>query len=246
MTVLIVEDEPRARRGLKNIIQNVAKKSEIIGEVGNGKIALEMILAYAPEVVITDIRMPQMDGLSLLKAVRARGLNTKFVIISAYEEFDYAKQAISLGVVDYLVKPVMPDDVRKLFVKLETCHESNWTMEGGKMCDEYPDAHPLVKRALRIIEESYSTKLSQTDIANTLGITAEYFSYIFAKNIGQNFSKFIKTYRIKKAIEILEKDKTKKNEIADMTGFSDSKYFSKCFKEETGENVSEYIQNHIS
>lgn len=245
MRIVIAEDEPRSRRGMISVIESVSEKEEIVGEAFNGKKALELVLALKPDVLITDIRMPLMDGIELIKACKSYELKTKCVIVSAYEEFDYAKQAIALGVVDYLVKPIMVDDVQKLLNKLEAISAPVFVPDNGELCQKYPDSHPLVLKSFRIIEQSYSTKISQKDIADSLGITAEYFSYIFAKSTGMNFAKFLKTYRIEKAIEFLRKDKSKKNDIPYEVGFSDSKYFFKCFKEVTGECVSEYIQKHL-
>ena len=113
MTILVVEDESRARRGLITMIHSISPSYEIIGDASNGRTAFEIILSKRPDVVFTDIRMPQMDGLELIKKVRSFQMNTRFVIVSAYEEFEYARQALTLGVDDYLVKPVMKEDVEK-------------------------------------------------------------------------------------------------------------------------------------
>ena len=114
MTILVVEDESRARRGLITMIHSISPSYEIIGDASNGRTAFEIILSKRPDVVFTDIRMPQMDGLELIKKVRSFQMNTRFVIVSAYEEFEYARQALTLGVDDYLVKPVMKEDVEKI------------------------------------------------------------------------------------------------------------------------------------
>ena len=116
MRIMIVEDEKRSSRGLKNLLLSISEECEIVAEASDGQKAFELILCLQPDVVFTDIKMPFMDGISMIKAVQARGgVRTRFVIISAYEEFELARQAISLGVVEYLVKPLTLEDVEKVW-----------------------------------------------------------------------------------------------------------------------------------
>ena len=105
---------------------------------------------------------------------------------------------------------------------------------------QYPDAHPLILKALDIIQCSYATKLSQKDLAENLGISAEYFSFLFSRDIGENYAKFLRRYRIEKAKVLISTDAVPKDQIPYSVGFSDPKYFYRCFKEETGVNMTEY------
>ena len=102
MKILIAEDEQRTRQGLVRVLQSLGNQYEIVAQASNGKAALEMILEQKPDVVFIDIKMPFMDGLSVIEAARAHGIKTEFVIVSAYADFDFAKQSISLGVTEYL------------------------------------------------------------------------------------------------------------------------------------------------
>lgn len=242
MTIVIVEDEARARRGLVTMIQSISPECQVVGAASNGRAAFDLILEKRPDVVFTDVRMPHMSGLELIRKVRSFQLNTKFVIVSAYEEFEYARQALSLGVEDYLVKPIMKDEVEKILNKLFLSKKAEKDGE-GKLADQYPEAHPMVKKALGIIEKGYMEDLSQADVAERLGITAEYFSYIFTKSTGQSYIKFLRAYRIAKAEKILAENPEKKNEVPEMVGFHDPKYFAKCFKEVSGKSLAEYMWN---
>lgn len=220
---------------------SVAEECEVIAEASDGKKAFELIKILQPDVVFTDIRMPYMDGISLIRAVRGQGIDTKFVIISAYEEFDLARQAIGLGVVDYLVKPLTLDDIEKVWERLTLPQESVAAEEGIRnLKSEYPDAHPLILKALDIIQCSYATKISQKELAEKLGISAEYFSFLFSRDVGENFARYLRRYRIERARELLDAGSVPADQIPYSVGFSDSKYFSKCFKEETGVNITEY------
>lgn len=242
MRIIIVEDEKRSSRGLKNLLLTISDECEIVAEASDGQKAFDLILCLQPDVVFTDIKMPYMDGISLIKAIQARGgTRARFVIISAYEEFELARQAISLGVVDYLVKPLTLEDVQKVWRRLQEESFAACGEEGeGDLKNEYPDAHPLILKALDIIRCSYATKLSQKDLAESLGISAEYFSFLFSRDIGENYAKFLRHYRIEKAKSLLLTDAVPKDQIPYSVGFSDPKYFYRCFKEETGVNMTEY------
>ncbi|MDO4284115.1 MAG: response regulator [Eubacteriales bacterium] len=242
MTILIAEDEPRAMRGLKNLIAMAGADYEVVGEAYDGKETLEKLRELSPDVCLTDIRMPIMDGIALIKAARAQGWKTRFVIISACEEFSIARQAISLGVEEYLVKPIMAEEVKELLARLAGKEAAPVSAGGGGLCAQHPDAHPLVMKALRIIESSYATHISQKKLAEDLGIAAEYFSYLFSKNTGTPFAKYLRRYRVEKSKELILQ-KLPLEEVAESVGFSDVKYFCRIFKEETGVSTTEFRRN---
>lgn len=242
MRLMIVEDEQRARRGLKNIIMSLSPDHEIVAEAANGQSALELIKAVKPEVVFTDIKMPFMDGLTLIKEVRKLGFDTKFVIISAYEEFDYARQAISLGVTEYLVKPLIVEDVSGALEAL--CFKKEENPPVHSLSETYPDAHPVVIKALKKIENDYGEPLNLKDMANDLGVSPEYFSSLFSKNVGESFIRFLRNYRVEIAKTLYLHGNIPKEEVPYKIGFTDDKYYNRIFKETTGMSVSQFILEH--
>lgn len=243
MKLMIVEDEQRARRGLKNIILSVSSEHEIVAEAANGLNALELIKTLKPDVVFTDIKMPYMDGLTLIREVRKLGIETKFIIITAYEEFDYARQAITLGVTQYLVKPLIMEDIQEALATLE---EKGEVEVETRLGERYPDAHPIIIRALKIIESSYSETLNQKELASELGISPEYFCSLFSKNVGESFVKFLRNYRIEIAKSLYSHSDIPKEEVPYRVGFTDEKYYSRIFKEVTGMSVGTYIRENKS
>lgn len=118
MRILIVEDEIRIRKGMSNLIENHTKHT-IVGEAQNGQEGIEMAMLYMPDLIITDIRMPVMDGLEMMRQLRELEGEWHFVILSGYSEFEYAKKAIQYGADDYLIKPLAPDDVMQLLDAIE-------------------------------------------------------------------------------------------------------------------------------
>jgi two-component system response regulator YesN len=106
LTVLIVDDESVARKGIKQMIRSLNHPIKVIGEAASGKEGLEAAVALQPDIIITDIKMPLTDGLKLREIRRETNLDAKIIVLSAYEEFEYAQSAINFGASDYILKPV--------------------------------------------------------------------------------------------------------------------------------------------
>ena len=244
MRILIAEHERRAMRGLKNLITSISEEYEVVAEASNGRQALELIQIVKPDVVFTDLKMPYMDGMSLIKAAQAAGISAQYVIVTAYEEFEAAREAIVLGVKDYLVKPITYDEVAELMKRLEKKGGDRGRKEElGKLKERYPDAHPLVIKCLNFIERGYGSKINQKELAESLGVSQEYLCYLFNKNIGETFSKFVKNYRIETAKKLLLNGYPKE-ELPYHVGFSDPKYFNKVFREIAGMSVSDFLEEN--
>lgn len=118
--IFLVEDEMIIRRGIKNSIEWEKEGYQFVGEASDGELAFPMILREKPDIVLTDIKMPFMDGLELSRLIRKELPETKILILSGYDEFEYAKEAIRIGITDYLLKPISSmrllevlDDVRR-------------------------------------------------------------------------------------------------------------------------------------
>lgn len=118
MRILIVEDEVKIRMGISRLLTSHTHRT-VVGEAKNGKEGLEMISRYHPQLVISDIRMPVMDGLEMLQESVRLGNHCHFVILSGYSEFEYAQTALRYGVDDYLLKPLAPEDVTELLNKIQ-------------------------------------------------------------------------------------------------------------------------------
>lgn len=118
LKIILVEDELRTRNGLKAIITKFAQDCEIIGEASNGLEGYELIKTLTPDVVISDIKMPFCGGLEMIHKLRMEGFLTKFILLTGYADFDYARQAISLQVEEYLLKPIVVSDLTALLEKV--------------------------------------------------------------------------------------------------------------------------------
>lgn len=116
--VFFVEDEVITREGIRDNVDWQASGFEFCGEASDGEMALPLLRTAQPDVLITDIKMPFMDGLQLSKIMRDRMPWVKIIILSGHDEFEYAQQAIKLGVTDYLLKPVTVQDLQNALQKL--------------------------------------------------------------------------------------------------------------------------------
>lgn len=119
MRIIIVEDEIRIRKGLVNLIQKISKNYSVVGEADNGKKGIELVLQLQPDLIITDIQMPIMNGLEMLNYFYEQQIMPKTIILSAYSEFSYAQRAIRFGVNEYLIKPIMVDELTNALKSVE-------------------------------------------------------------------------------------------------------------------------------
>ncbi len=107
---ILADDEGIIVKGLKKLIDWERLGVEIVGEAGDGAEALELIQKKAPQLVVSDITMPGLSGLEMLRQIGSQGMNTKVIFISGYQEFSYAQDAVRYGAVDYLLKPVEQEE----------------------------------------------------------------------------------------------------------------------------------------
>jgi len=241
MRIIVAEDESRALKGLCSLITAAGKEYEITAQASDGRQALEIIPVLKPDVVFTDIRMPFLDGIELIKALQKYNLKTKYVITSAFAEFEYAQKAIQVGVTEYLLKPLTLEDIILVLNTLKTELSGTGRKDlSRKTAEKYPNAHYMVVQAMGMVEDGYSSRISQETIAECLGLTQEYFSYLFHKDTGIKFSDFVRDYRIGVAKQLLKEPGCRVQDVSYAVGYSDPKYFSKIFRKSTGLTPLEY------
>lgn len=130
MRILIVEDEVMIREGLARLVKSHTGHT-VIGEAVNGQDGLNLALRFKPDLIITDIRMPVMDGLQMIEKLHDMNLSIRTVILSGYSEFDYARKAIHFGVDDYLLKPLAAEDIVEVLERIEKKMEAEEQKNAG-------------------------------------------------------------------------------------------------------------------
>lgn len=258
--VVVVEDEWILRKGLIRSIDWAALDCVVVGEAGNGEEGLALILQESPDIVITDICMPLLDGLEMVDAaLKKRHFHS--IILTSYSEFEYAQKAISLQVADYLLKPVKENHLRDLLVKIgekikqeELYSSLEKHIQINKLSEKelpnlqlsYGDAsNYYVKEAIREIKENYGQKLSVEQIADKLGVSPSYLSRKFKEESQHTFLDYLNQHRITKAVQLMDTGKYRLGEIADMTGFTNHKHFYGVFKKYVQMTPSEFAKEKM-
>ncbi|KWX80224.1 hypothetical protein AMQ84_04380 [Paenibacillus riograndensis] len=142
MRIVVVEDEATLRRGIIQFIEQMNERYQVVGETDNGADGERIILELQPDLIITDIKMPDMSGLEMLEKLKAQHFEYRSVILSGYSEFEYAKRAISAGVQEYLLKPFTGNELRRVLAELSLSIELKRSLdpahkEGAASFDYY-------------------------------------------------------------------------------------------------------------
>lgn len=255
--ILIVDDEPRTRQGLKNMLESWSGGRYEVLTAEHAPQAMELLAKEPVVLLISDIRMPEISGLSLverLSAVEAEGeagaaYRPAVILISGYAEFEYAQQAIQLGVVNYLLKPIRREKLIDTVERaLQIGEERSRATLLARMMDrklieaagELNSVVEPVKEALRYVEEHLHQGLGLRDAAQHVHLNPSYFSVLFKEQMGMTFIEYVTRLRIQKAKELLLQTKLPVGEIAERVGYQTTKYFNKVFKEYEGHSPGSY------
>ncbi|MCI9587214.1 MAG: response regulator [Oscillospiraceae bacterium] len=242
LKVLVVEDEEMIRRGIVLAVDWAALDCVVVGEAANGLEALKAVERLRPSLIITDLKMPQMDGLEMLRRLREQGNNVYVIILTAYDSFTYAQSALRLGAVDFLVKPFHDGDLEQAVTALRRRMEA----DSGEAALALPelrkgDKSKYVLEAMDFIGRHYSDpSISIGLIAQHLGISEGHLSHLFKKETDYTLLNYLTRYRIHKAMELLKDCRVKVYEVAEQVGYRDITYFSATFKKLVGVSPSEY------
>ena len=230
-SIMIVEDEYLVRQGIASLVNYEQFGMQVIAQAENGREAWQKFQENPADILLTDINMPQMNGLELAKLVRDQAPKCHIVFLTGYDDFDYARTAIKLGADDYLLKPFSKDDVEEMLAKLQT-----------KLDKERKKAQiqNLVDQGQRSeLEEAIHARLADSELslkslASQLGFSPSYLSVLIKKELGLPFQDYLIQERMKKAKLLLLTTDLKIYEIAEKVGFDDMNYFSQRFKQVVG------------
>ena len=235
MKILIIDDEPKIRNGLSNLLTR-REGWEVAGAYENAANALKYLAVNQVDVMITDIKMPEISGLELIARIRERDKKTAIIILSGYSNFQFAQRAIELGVSRYLTKPTNP---RELICVLE---ETEKKLGGKQEKEEDSGKIPnlFVQKAADYIKLNYSEKISIKEIADQLYLSPNYLSELFKKHTGKTISEYLTDYRLEKACQLLDHAEYRVGDVSGMVGIHDGRYFSNMFKKKYGMTPTEY------
>ncbi len=238
--VIIVDDEKLIRQGIASGVNWQGLKCRVVALAENGREGLTLIGEKKPGLVITDIRMPRLNGLDMIRQARVFSPRTDYIVLSGFDEFEYARRAVSYGVLEYLLKPVDEEELEE--------RVRSYVL--GK-CREIPTCgNPLIDRILEYTEYNLQNRrLSLNWLCENLVFkNSDYMGRLFKKHMGLSYHSYLNRKRIDLACSLLKEKGSKKiYEISVECGFPpDGQYFSTQFKSITGMTARQYWNSYAS
>ncbi|MGN0905884.1 MAG: helix-turn-helix domain-containing protein [Bullifex sp.] len=238
-SLIIIDDEEETLEALTDYYPWESIGFEVIGSFKFANVALSFCEKTMPDVVLTDIRLPLKSGFDILDVLSTKENKPFFCVMSAYDEFRYAKQAIKYGVQDYLVKPVSLDELTRTFTKIKELLDARTPPASNSGVQDGIE-NVLVRKAIELMKKR-TRECTLSVAADELGVSESYLSRLFKKETGINFQKYLQDIKMATAISMLEPPaKYRNKEIADALGYTDSQNFCRTFRKVYGMTPIEY------
>lgn len=239
--MVIVDDETDTRDALSHYFPWDQLGFEVVGLFENGKQALESIKIDPPHVVFSDIRMPIMTGIQLAEELFHLHSKVKIIFLSAFADFEVAKQALVYGVKDYILKPAKYKELIEVFSRikdeLESVSTDNET-EYGEI-KEYNYDEEVIATIKMYLEKNYRNA-SLREASALVRMNPSYLSQFIKLKTGENFSQCLMRVRMRKASDQLRDISNKVYDVSDNVGYSNPKNFSRSFKSYFGKTPMEF------
>ena len=240
--VVLLDDEQIILQGLQKVFPWAEFGCEVVGTASDGLEGIALMRGTRPHILLTDIRMPNMDGLTMIAALKTEFPDLQISVLTAFRDFDYAQSAIRLGVSRYLLKPSKMDELREAFRhmtdNLRALPPQPEPEDGGGLQSEAGNF--VARAAMQFIRDHYAEHISLGDVADSVYVSPWHLSKLINGHLGQSFFDILNGLRIQKAKELLMDPALKVHEIALTVGYGDVAHFSKNFKKATGLSPMEY------
>jgi YesN/AraC family two-component response regulator len=237
---MIIDDEKAIRGLLKSSVSWEQLDMQVVGEAESGIEAINTIDELRPHIAFVDIKMPFMDGIDFSKLAIKRYPHLKIIVLTAFNEFEYARQCIGIGISEFLVKPINRKEIQLVLEGIR--------QELDAVVPEWPEAEldPPCSSAAEKIKEYLRLNFTRPDLnltstAMAFGFNANYLSRMFKIETGVSFCDYLFARRMEKAVEYADK-KMLMYQAAEKVGIPDPNYFGRCFKKHTGKSYSEYLK----
>ncbi len=239
-SVVLVDDERVIIRGLSSVVPWEELGCRVVGTAYDGAGGLALIRQLRPDIVLTDIRMPNMDGLTMLAALRSEYPRMQMSVLTAYRDFEYARQALNLGVCRYLLKPSKMEElveaVRLMAERLDRSPAADASEDTEGTAGNY-----IVQAALQYMREHCAEQhLSLNEVADHVYVSQWHLSKLLNREAGQSFFDLLGGMRIERAKRLLNDPARRIHEVAQEAGYADVAHFSKSFKKLVGCTPGEY------
>ena len=242
LKILIVDDEKYEAVLMEKCVNWQHCGFVIVGSAQSAREALELFTRTEPDIVLCDINMPVINGLELSRRMKEQRPDAHIIIVTGYRDFEYAKQAVEIGIEKYILKPVQADELLKTAEKIQK-EIAGFAENGAGTVDTEQRKGELTSTAIAYIESNLSARgLSLKGVASAVFANGSYLSRIFREETGETVTEYILRRRMEKSRELLGTTNMRAYEVAALVGMPDAHYFGQCFKRFTGMTVNEYRQ----
>lgn len=248
--ILVADDEPIERLVISKKINGFFPDQVEVFLAENGIRAVELFEEKECQIAILDIEMPGMNGLDAAAKIRKINPSSSIVFLTAFDEFKYAKRAIEIRALDYLLKPGADEDLINVLEeafhlcdsKKSESHSEREDTPVRSTSGEENDAPPnvFVGQVQEYIDNHYKEDIALFDVAGVFGYSDVYFCKLFKQNFGKNFITYLNEYRMDKAKELLANPAINIKDISILAGYRDANYFTRVFKRMVGKTPSDY------
>jgi two-component system, response regulator YesN len=242
--VVLVDDERWVRTSLRKTMERLNLPFAVVHEATNGLEALDWLRTNQADLVLTDIRMPVMDGLQLVRQLHELEHPPEVVIISGHDDFSFAQQAIKFGASDYMLKPVTEEDLEASLVSLQKKLEKKLALMASS-AEGKPDAPregdlSTIEQVIHYVKSRLPGEVSLQEAAAAVYLNPSYLSHLFKQETKINFVDYVLGLRMEEAKRLLCSTSLRISDIAERVGYADVSYFSNTFKRMLGETPSEF------
>ena len=238
-SVVVIEDEYWTLKGIVETFPFAKYEMEVKETFTDPAAALDYIVQNQPDIIITDIEMPDIHGILLIKKLRERMVRSKILVLSAHSNFTYAQELIRLGIFEYCLKPINRQDADLILNRLHFSLDSKTEIVTESNITESRSTNSRFSRIVQYINEHYADKLSLNDLCKSFGLNQDYCNTLFQKHYGCTYSYYLKSVRMEKACYLLRQN-VSISDVAVQTGYSDYFYFNKVFKSYYGITPYQY------
>ena len=241
--VVLIDDESIIVEGLKRVVDWESFGCAVVGTAYSAAGGTKAIREHAPDILFTDIKMPDTDALTMLMGLKSEFPDMQVTVLTGYRNFEYAQESIRLGVTRLLLKPSRMEEIKEalttMIANLEKLNSGS-VPEAEEQSETSTANSFIVRQALAFLEGKYAEKITLQDIADHCYVSQWHLSKLLNKHTGKSFYELLNATRIRAAKRMLEDPKLKIGDICELVGYADTGHFSRVFKKVEGISANEY------
>ena len=241
--VVLIDDENMIVEGLRRVVKWADYQCEVVGTASDGVEGAELIRKLKPDILFTDIMMPDRDGLTMVAGLRSEFPDLRVTVLTGYRDFSYAQEAIRLGVTRFLLKPSKMNEIQEA---LQAMTDQLRRLEGLQKPDpeketvQHTAGSFIVRQAIAYMEKNYQKRLTLQDVADQCYVSQWHLSKLLNRHTNKSFYDILNEVRINAAKKLLENPSLKIGDISELVGYSDMGHFARTFKKFEGVSANEY------